>query len=192
MAVEIVLLAMPFSFERTDLDGVVKIESEVFKDERGYLLETYDEAVFEENGIETDFVLEFYSKSDKDTLRGLHQQTKPFQQGKIVRCFTGRIFDVAVDVRKDSKNYGEYVSLTLSGRNKRAVYIPRGFAHGFVTLSESAIVHYKVDNEYAPEHECGVAWNDPEIDINWPISQPKLSEKDANWPPLRESVFDDK
>lgn len=181
---------MPFEFEPTPIEDVVVIKPKVFEDKRGYFLETYDEMAFEKLGLSTDYVLEFYSHSTNAVLRGLHQQAEPYQQAKIIRCFKGEIFDVAVDVRSDSETYGEYVSYLLSEENKRGLYVPRGFLHGFVTTSEEALVHYKVDNEYAPDYERGVHWDDPDIDIDWPVSDPILSEKDASWPHLRDSVYD--
>lgn len=183
---------MPFEFESADIEDIVVIEPEVFTDERGYLLETYEKRAFEKAGLSTDYVHEFYSRSTQGVLRGLHQQGDPYQQAKVVRCFEGEIFDVAVDVRPESSSYGEYVSFTLSEDNKRSIYIPRGFLHGFVTMSEKALVHYKVDNEYAPEFEQGVRWDDPRIDITWPIEDPFVSDKDQGWPQLTNSVYDSK
>ncbi|WP_435196325.1 dTDP-4-dehydrorhamnose 3,5-epimerase [Natronomonas sp. EA1] len=183
---------MPFSFEESQIDGVTLIQSEVFEDDRGYLLETFDKEVFEDAGLDTDFILEFYSRSEKGVLRGLHQQADPYQQAKIVRCIRGRIFDVAVDVRKGSETYGQSVSFVLSDENKNAVYIPRGFLHGFLTLSDAAIVHYKADNEYAPQHERGIRWDDPQLDIQWPHDDPIVSEKDESWPVLSKSVYNNK
>lgn len=180
---------MPFEFERTDIPDVILVKPEVFEDERGYFLETYDKKFFENAGVSAEFVLEFYSRSMQNVLRGLHQQATPHQQAKLVRCFSGEIFDVAVDIRPDSSTYGEYVSYFLSEENKYALFIPRGFLHGFVTLSESALVHYKVDNEYAPEHECGVIWDDSDLGIEWPIDDPIISEKDQEWPRLRKSIY---
>lgn len=180
---------MPFEFESTAIDDVVIIRPEVFKDDRGFLLETYEQEAFDERGLSTDFILEFYSASTQGVLRGLHQQADPYQQAKVVRCFDGEIFDVAVDVRPDSNTFGSYVSRRLSGENKQAMYIPRGFLHGFVTLSSRALVHYKVDNEYAPKHERGVRWDDSDIGIQWPTESPVVSEKDQQWPRLQESIY---
>ena len=180
---------MPFEFEQTGIDDVVIIKPSVFEDERGFFLETYEKNDFKQAGISNEFVLEYYSKSKQNVLRGFHQQASPHQQAKIVRCFSGEVFDVAVDVRPDSETYGEHVTHRLSDENKHAVYIPRGFLHGFATLSENALVHYKVDNEYAPNHEHGVVWDDPEIGVNWPIENPILSEKDEDWSRLQESIY---
>lgn len=180
---------MAFDFKPTRIDDVVIIDPEVYEDERGFLLESYNQDEFAENELPTDFVLEFYSESKQGVIRGLHHQIHPHRQAKIVRCFDGEIFDVAVDVRPDSDTFGEYVSHRLSSKNKHALYIPRGFLHGFATLSASAVVHYKLDNQYAPDYERGVRWDDPEIGINWPIDSPTVSEKDQQWPVLQESIY---
>jgi dTDP-4-dehydrorhamnose 3,5-epimerase len=180
---------MPFDFERTAIEDVVVVKPEVFVDERGIFLETFETSAFESVGIESDFVLEYYSESKQRVLRGLHQQAPPHQQAKLVRCFDGRIYDVAVDARPKSSTYGEYVARRISDEDKHAIFVPRGFLHGFVTLSERALVHYHVDNEYAPEHEVGVRWDDPTIGIDWPVSDPILSEKDSKWGTLQESIY---
>jgi dTDP-4-dehydrorhamnose 3,5-epimerase len=180
---------MPFEFVPTDINDVVLVKPDVFEDERGLLLETYDREAFETAGISTEFVLQFYSRSVRNVLRGLHQQSEPYQQAKLIRCFSGEIFDVAVDVRPESETYGEYVSSTLSADNKHALFVPSGFLHGFVALTDDALVHYAVDNEYAPDHERGVVWNDPDIGIDWPVADPLVSEKDRNWPRLRSSIY---
>lgn len=180
---------MPFEFVQTNIEGVVVIKPDVFSDNRGFLLETYEKGRFRDAGINTEFVLEFYSKSTQGVLRGLHQQKKPYRQAKLVRCFEGEIFDVAIDVRPESDTYGEYVSTVLSAENKWSIYIPRGFLHGFLTLSDGAVVHYKVDNEYAPDYERGVVWDDPKIGINWPEEEPIVSQKDKDWPTLPESIY---
>jgi dTDP-4-dehydrorhamnose 3,5-epimerase len=164
---------------------VVLVEPEVFDDDRGYLLETYDAERFAEAGIDHECALSFYSQSKQRVLRGLHMQTVPAAQSKIVHCSRGKIFDVAVDVRDGSTTYGEYVSTRLSGEDKRELYIPEGFLHGYLVLSDTALVHYKSSHPYAPEHERGVIWNDPDIDIDWPLDgDPILSEKDTAWPTL--------
>ncbi len=180
---------MSFEFEPTQIDDVVIIKPEVYEDKRGFFLESYDRDEFAENGIPTEFVLEFYSQSKQRVIRGLHHQTHPYRQAKIVRCFDGEIFDVAVDVRPSSDSFGEYVSHRLSSENKHALYIPRGFLHGFATVSSSAVVHYKLDNQYAPDHEHGVRWDDQEIGIDWPVDSPIVSKKDQQWPVLQESIY---
>lgn len=180
---------MPFEFDSTEINGPVVIKPEVFNDERGFLLETYAEAPFAEQGLPTEYMLEFYSQSTQNVIRGLHHQTSPYEQAKIVRCFSGEVYDVAVDIRSESETYGQYISRRLSAANKRALYIPSGFLHGFATLSDSALVHYKTTNQYAPDHERGVHWDDPTINIDWPVDDPIISEKDQNWPTLQQSIY---
>lgn len=165
---------MPFTFEETDIEDVVRITTETFRDQRGSLCEAYERTAFSRADIENDFVLELVSKSNRGVLRGLHFQTEPYQQAKIVRCIVGEIFDVAVDLRFDSDTYGEYVSVTLSGEENDALFIPRGFAHGFVSLADNTVVTYKLDNQYRPDHESGVYWNDPTIDIDWPLEDERV------------------
>ncbi len=181
---------MPFEFIKTEIPDVVLIKPKVFKDDRGFFLETYKKSDFEKAGIKAEFVQDNHSKSVKGVLRGLHFQKKPFAQGKLVRCIKGRIFDVAVDIRKGSPTYGKWVGYELSEENKHILWIPEGFAHGFLTLSDEAEVIYKVSGgEYSPEHDAGIIWNDPDIDIKWPLDQVDeiiLSEKDKKLPFLRE------
>jgi len=179
---------MPFEFIRTEIPEVIIVKPKVFEDERGFFLETYKKSEFEKAGIDTDFVQDNHSKSVKNVLRGLHFQKTPKEQGKLVRCIKGRIFDVAVDIRKNSPTFGKWVGIELSGTNKLMLWIPKGFAHGFLTLSDEAEIIYKVSGaEYSPEHDAAIRWNDPEIGIKWPITdEPILSEKDKNAPLLRE------
>ncbi len=181
---------MPFEFIKTEIPDVVLIKPKVFKDDRGFFLETYKKSDFEKAGIKAEFVQDNHSKSVKGVLRGLHFQKKPFAQGKLVRCIKGRIFDVAVDIRKGSPTYGKWVGYELSEENKHILWIPEGFAHGFLTLSDEAEIIYKVSGgEYSPEHDAGIIWNDPDIDIKWPLDQVDeiiLSEKDKKLPFLRE------
>jgi dTDP-4-dehydrorhamnose 3,5-epimerase len=153
-------------------------------------METYSYKDFEKFGINEKFVQDNHSRSIKGVLRGLHFQIEPFAQSKLVRCIRGEIFDVAVDIRPDSKTFKKWFGVILSEENKRILYIPKGFAHGFVVLSEVAEVEYKVDNFYSPEHERGIIWNDPDIGIEWPIDNPILSEKDAKLPTLKEFLKD--
>ncbi len=169
---------MPFEFEKTSIPDVILITPKVFEDERGFLFETYEKSAFEKAGICGDFVLNFESRSKYGVLRGLHFQKKPYGQAKIVRCTSGKILDVAVDIRKDSATFEKYVSVELSEKNKKMLYIPKGFAHGFVVLSEFADVFYSVDNVYAPKYESGIIWNDHTANIKWPIDAPLISEKD--------------
>jgi dTDP-4-dehydrorhamnose 3,5-epimerase len=179
---------MPFEFERLEIPEVIVVKPKVFEDNRGFFMETYKKEDFEKVGIKTEFVQENHSKSFYGVLRGLHFQKEPFSQAKLVRCIKGVIFDVAVDIRKNSPTFGKYVSVILSEFNKEMLFIPRGFAHGFEVLSEVAEVVYIVDNLYAPQSEGGIIWNDETIKINWPIKNPTLSEKDKKWPSLKELV----
>lgn len=173
-----------FSFNKTDIDGVIVVEMKVFGDSRGYFMETYEERKFYEGGITVKFVQDNQSKSTKGVLRGLHfQKTHP--QAKLVRVIKGEVYDVAVDLRKDSPTYGKYVGAILSEENKKQFFIPRGFAHGFLVLSDEAEFCYKCDDFYHPEDEGGLMWNDPTIGIDWPledIDNLNLSEKDMNNP----------
>ena len=177
---------MPFEVKRMQIPDVILIKPKVFEDERGFFMETYKKEDFEKAGIKGDFIQDNHSKSKHGVLRGLHFQREPYAQAKIVRCVRGEIYDVAVDLRKDSPNFGRYVGIILSEFNKYQLYIPRGFAHGFVVLSEVAEVVYKVDNIYAPDYEGGLIWNDPDVGIEWPIDKPILSEKDKKWSTLNE------
>lgn len=178
---------MPFSFQRLEIPEVVLIEPKVFEDGRGFFMETYKFSEFAEFGITERFVQDNHSRSRRGVIRGLHYQNPPKAQGKLVRAVVGEIFDVAVDIRKGSPTYGKWVGERLSAGNKRMLYIPPGFAHGFCVLSEEAEVVYKVTEEYAPEHEAGIIWNDPDIGISWPIANPIISERDAALPCLREA-----
>jgi dTDP-4-dehydrorhamnose 3,5-epimerase len=173
-----------FEFVRLEIPDVVLVKSRVFRDERGFFLETYKQTDFAGAGIAVSFLQDNHSFSHRHVLRGLHYQTDPFAQGKLVRCVTGRILDVAVDIRRGSPSYGKWVSAKLSDRNQYMMYVPPGFAHGFAVLSESAEVSYRCTCEYSPEHDRGIIWNDPDIGIDWPVSSPVLSAKDAAHPKL--------
>jgi dTDP-4-dehydrorhamnose 3,5-epimerase len=179
-----------FTFNKTDIEGVYIIETKVFGDNRGYFMETYNAKDFKEAGLDYNFVQDNQSKSKAGVLRGLHfQKTHP--QAKLVRVLEGEVFDVAVDLRKGSKTYGKWVGVVLSSENKKQFMIPRGFAHGFVVLSETATFAYKCDDFYHPEDEGGIMWNDPEIGIEWPYKgQPLLSDKDQKHPSLKESKIE--
>ncbi len=169
-----------FNFIKTDINGIIIVEPKVFGDNRGYFMETYEERKFAEGGIDVKFVQDNQSKSTKGVLRGLHfQKTHP--QAKLVRVIKGTVYDVAVDIRKGSKTFGKYVGVILSDENKKQLFIPRGFAHGFLVLSDEAEFVYKCDDFYYPEDEGGIMWNDTAIGINWPldgIETVMLSEKD--------------
>ncbi|MBU3093653.1 dTDP-4-dehydrorhamnose 3,5-epimerase [Clostridium sp. CF011] len=169
-----------FKFEKTSVEGVYIIEPLVLGDQRGYFMETYNYEEFKEAGLPMVFVQDNQSKSKKGVLRGLHFQTQ-YSQGKLVRVIKGKVFDVAVDLRSDSKTYGQWTSAVLTEENNKQFYIPEGFAHGFLVLSESAEFVYKCTQLYHPEFEGSIAWNDPDIDIKWPlegIDEVLLSDKD--------------
>ncbi len=177
---------MPFEFKRLEIEDVILVKPKVFPDNRGYFMEMFREDMFIEGGIKTRFVQDNHSYSRKGVLRGLHFQYEPYSQAKLVFCAKGTIFDVAVDIRPDSPTFGKHVSVILSDMNHYMLFIPRGFAHGFQVLSDEAYVFYKVDNYYAPGHEGDIIWNDPDLNITWPIKEPILSEKDKKWPRLSE------
>jgi dTDP-4-dehydrorhamnose 3,5-epimerase len=179
---------MPFVFHVMDLPGVVVIEPKIFADDRGFFMETYKRSEFATAGIAVDFVQENHSRSVQGTLRGLHGQRPPKAQAKLVRAIEGEVFDVAVDIRRDSPTFGRWVSVTLSAENRRSIFIPAGYAHGFCVVSTEAQVIYKTTDEYAPELEYGVRWNDPVLAIPWPITAPRLSPRDGRWPPLSDLV----
>ena len=175
-------------FLKTDITGVVIIEPTVFSDNRGYFLESFNKKNFEDKIGKIDFVQDNESKSSRGVIRGLHFQKPPFAQAKLVRCINGSVMDVAVDIRKGSPTYGKYVSIELSEDNKKQLYIPRGFAHGYSVLSESAIFAYKVDNNYAPECDAGILWKDPDLNIQWGVNNDDIliSKKDSKLPSFSE------
>ena len=178
---------MPFEFIKQNIEDVILIKPKIFKDERGFFMESYKKSDFVKNGINTDFNQDNHSKSQAKVLRGLHYQIKPYQQAKLVRCTKGKIYDVAVDIRPQSKTFGEYIKVELSEENKHMLYIPEGFAHGFVVLSKEAELLYKTSGEYNPQADRGLIWNDKDINIDWEIDfQPILSDKDLNQPKLNE------
>ena len=172
----------------TEIQGVYIIEPKVFGDSRGYFFESYSRREFEAKVGPVEFVQDNESKSYYGVVRGLHFQKPPHAQAKLVRVVKGKVLDVAVDLRKDSPTYGRHVSVELSEDNHRQVFIPKGFAHGFSVLSEEAVFQYKCDDYYAPETECAIAWNDPELNIDWriPADQVILSEKDKRHPELKD------
>lgn len=171
---------------KTDIEGVVIIEPKVFGDERGYFMETWSQCDFDEQVRPIKFVQDNESKSRYGVLRGLHFQKGEHSQSKLVRVIKGRVLDVAVDIRKGSPTFGKHVKVELTGENHRQIFIPRGFAHGFVVLSDEAIFQYKCDNLYAPQSEGAIIWNDPTLGIDWqiPASDIMLSEKDKHHPLL--------
>ena len=185
---------MPFEFERQKIKDVILIKPKVFGDNRGFFMETYKKSDFYANGIDVEFNQDNHSKSTKGVLRGLHYQASPYGQAKIVRCGRGRIYDVAVDIRPNSETFGKYVKVELSEENKCMLYIPVGFAHGFVALSDEVELLYKASGEYNPSADRGVLWNDNDINIDWEIDfEPLLSEKDKVQPKLceinREEIY---
>ena len=173
---------------KTAIPDLLIIEPKVFGDARGFFYESFNQKLFDEAvGSNVKFVQDNHSKSSKGVLRGLHYQLAPFCQGKLVRCIYGEVFDVAVDIRKNSATFGQWVGVSLSAENKRQLWIPEGFAHGFVTLSETAEFLYKTTNYYSPECDRGIIWNDPNINIEWPeMDELLLSEKDQKQKSLPE------
>jgi dTDP-4-dehydrorhamnose 3,5-epimerase len=172
-------------FEPTAIPEVICIEPRVFRDARGFFLETYHAERYAAAGVASRFVQDNHSQSARGTLRGLHMQCA-FAQGKLVRCVAGEVFDVAVDVRPDSKTFGRWVGETLSAENFRQLWVPPGFLHGFCVVSDSAQIEYKCTAPYHPEDELGVIWNDPDLAIQWPVPAPQLSAKDAALPRFRD------
>lgn len=174
---------------KTDIEGVVIIEPRVFSDNRGYFFEAYSQRDFDREVRPIRFIQDNESRSQKGVLRGLHYQKWPFAQSKLVRVISGAVLDVAVDIRKGSPTYGKHVSCLLTGENKRQFFIPRGFAHGFSVLSDEAVFQYKCDNFYHPESEGAIAWDDPELGIDWMLKPGEviLSEKDKDHPLLADT-----
>lgn len=180
-------------YKKTNIEGVYIIEPKVFNDARGYFFEAWKKEDFEQHIGKVEFVQDNESKSSYGVLRGLHYQKGDCSQAKLVRVIKGKVLDVAVDIRKSSPTFGKYVMVELSDENKRQFFIPRGFAHGFLVLSDEAIFTYKVDNAYAPQADAGIRWNDPDINIQWPIdpAQVQTSEKDLKQPFLKDAeVFE--
>lgn len=170
---------MPFEYEKQAIPDVILVKPKVFGDKRGFFMETYKKSDFFANGITVEFNQDNHSKSTKGVLRGLHFQKAPHAQAKLVRCSKGRIYDVAVDIRSNSKTFGKYVKVELSEENKHMLFIPEGFAHGFVALSDEVELLYKASGEYCAEADCGILWNDKDINIDWEIDfEPILSDKD--------------
>lgn len=177
---------MAFSFHELRLQGLIRIEPDVHKDARGWFSERWRADRFMESGIGP-FVQDNLSWSETGVLRGLHYQLAPAAQGKLVQCLVGRILDVAVDIRRHSPTFGKWVAETLTAENHRLLYLPPGFAHGFVVAEGPALVQYKVTAEYDPDLDRGVRWNDPDIGIAWPVAAPMLSPKDAELPLLKDA-----
>lgn len=178
------------NYIQTEIDGVWVIEPKVFNDDRGYFMEAFKKEEFEKNIGQINFIQDNESKSTFGVLRGLHYQKGEFSQAKLVRVIKGKVLDVAVDLRQSSPTFGKYVSVELSEDNKRQFFIPRGFAHGFLVLSEEAIFTYKVDNGYAPQSEASIVYNDKDININWPIAEEQIimSAKDKEAVNLKNAI----
>ncbi|MBO7636173.1 MAG: dTDP-4-dehydrorhamnose 3,5-epimerase [Paludibacteraceae bacterium] len=176
-------------FTEQEIKGVWVIEPKVFNDSRGYFMEAFKQNEFEEHVGKVNFIQDNESKSSYGVLRGLHYQKGEHSQAKLVRVIKGEVLDVAIDIRKSSPTFGKHVAVLLSEENKKQLFIPRGFAHGFVVLSQEAIFTYKVDNLYAPQSDAGIMYNDPEIGIQWPIKESEmlLSEKDKKHPLLKDA-----
>ena len=168
---------------KTDIEGVVIIEPEVFGDSRGHFMESYSQRAFDSEVASVNFVQDNRSYSRYGVVRGLHYQREPYAQSKLVSCVVGKVLDVAVDIREGSPTYGKHVAVELSAENKRLLFIPKGFAHGFAVLSEEALFEYKCDEFYHPEAECGIAWDDPRIGIDWRLPKEDiiLSKKDSEY-----------
>lgn len=183
-------ITIEMNYIQTEIDGVWLIEPKVFADERGYFMETFKEEEFRRHIGEVHFVQDNESKSSFGVLRGLHYQKGEFSQAKLVRVICGRVLDVAVDLRRSSPTFGKHVSVELSEDNKRQFFIPRGFAHGFLVLSDVAVFMYKVDNAYAPQAEASIRFDDPELKIDWPVApeQMVLSAKDTNGAWFKDAV----
>ncbi|WP_367268777.1 dTDP-4-dehydrorhamnose 3,5-epimerase [uncultured Adlercreutzia sp.] len=190
----VVVEAGNFTFRETSIEGVVVVDAKAFGDSRGYFMETYKKSDFARGGINVDFVQDNQSSSTRGVLRGLHFQIN-HPQSKLVRVASGEVFDVAVDLRPGSPTYGQWEGVVLSGENRRQFFIPRGFAHGFLVLSDQAVFCYKCDDVYHPNDEGGLMWNDPDLGIEWPAlngsvlfdeSEILLSDKDKKHPPLKE------
>jgi len=175
---------------KTKLDGLVVLKPTVFKDNRGYFMESYNQKNINKLLGNVNFVQDNESESSRGVLRGLHFQKPPYTQAKLVRCLKGSVLDVVLDLRKDSKTYGIFETISLTEENKKQLFIPKGFAHGFIVLSKSAILSYKVDNYYNPESESGIIWNDPDLNIDWKINKNEIivSEKDKNLPTFNEII----
>lgn len=178
---------MSFIFTHLEIPDVILLETKAFGDERGFFMEMYKRSEFIRYGITQPFVQDNHSHSVRGVLRGIHYQKQPAAQGKLISVIRGEVFDVAVDIRKGAPTYGRWVSEILSQKNHRMLYVPEGFAHGFLVLSEIADVVYKVTSEYSPQAERGIIWNDPQLAIEWPIEEPLLSIQDTRHPTLKEA-----
>jgi len=178
---------MSFEFVKQKIEDVILIKPKAYEDNRGFFMESYKKSDFTANGINKDFIQENHSYSNSKVLRGLHYQIKPFSQAKLIKCIKGSIYDIALDIRPNSATFKQYIKVELSEENKQMLYIPEGFAHGFVVMSENAQIIYKTTKEYNPISERGIFWNDKDLNINWEIDfEPILSKKDENLPKFNE------
>jgi dTDP-4-dehydrorhamnose 3,5-epimerase len=177
---------MPFAFISTPIDGLIIIEPQVFGDERGFFFESYKASDFLTNGIDAAFVQDNHAFSSKGVVRGLHFQTKPLTQGKLVRVLAGSVWDVAVDLRQESATFAKVFGLELSGDNKKMLFVPPGFAHGYATLEDNTHFLYKCTAEYSPQNERGVRYDDPDLGIDWPLKDVVASKRDVDMPTLAE------
>jgi dTDP-4-dehydrorhamnose 3,5-epimerase len=180
---------MPFEFEKLNLNGLVLVKPRVFADERGFFVESYKKSEFSKAGITEDFVQDNHSRSGRGVLRGLHYQRGAAAQGKLVRCTAGAILDIGVDIRRGSPGFGRWASAELTAANAHMLYVPPGFAHGFLVLSETAEIMYKCTAEYAPSADAGIIWNDPDIAADWGVKDPLLSPKDRALPRLKDAAL---
>ncbi|HQP46722.1 MAG TPA: dTDP-4-dehydrorhamnose 3,5-epimerase [Flexilinea sp.] len=178
---------MAFKFEKCEIPGLLIVEADVFNDTRGFFIETYQQSAFINAGIDKPIVQIDHSRSKKNVVRGLHYQLNPMAQGKIVDVIDGEIFDVTVDLRKGSPSFGKWFGINLGIGQGKLLYIPEGFAHGVCALSETADIIYYCTQVYAPEYQRGILWNDPELDITWPVKKPVLSDKDKQLPLLNQA-----
>jgi len=178
---------MPFVFNKCEIPGLVIVEPRAFADDRGFFLESYKKSDFVKNGIDIEFMQDNHSLSSKGVLRGLHYQKPPYTQAKLVRVVKGTAWDVAVDIRKNSPTYKKWIGVELSEENRRMFYMPEGFAHGFLALTDEVHLLYKCSNEYSPSHDAGIIWNDPELAIEWPVDEPSLSDKDLILPYFKDA-----
>lgn len=180
---------MPFTFTSLKIADVILVEPKVFPDDRGYFMETFKASDFKKANLPTHFVQDNFSFSKKDVIRGLHYQKEPKAQGKLVTVFKGAIWDVAVDIRRQSPTFLQWVAVELNDQTHAMLYIPPGFAHGFITLTENVHLLYKCTNEYASQADSGIRWNDPDIAIPWPVNDPIVSVKDAKLPYIADVMF---
>lgn len=171
---------MFFEFKKTKIEGLILIKNKKIEDHRGFFYESYNKEIFTKNGINNNFIQDNFSFSNQNTIRGLHMQKNEFSQAKLIKCVEGEILDIAVDLRKNSETFGQSEEFILSKKNNNQLFLPRGFAHGFLVLSKNAIVSYKVDNKYSKKNEITIIWNDQDLNINWQTEKPILSEKDKN------------